>query len=71
MFGIGGIGNSPVLAPGFGHQGARISDLRSLYGAAAAQVLVSASRSILATGPTGIAAAIEQQAAEVAEALAA
>ena len=70
-FGIADLGNTPVLAPGFGHQGARVSDLRSLYGAAAGQVLVSASRSILAAGPAGIAAAIEQQAAEVAEALAA
>jgi orotidine-5'-phosphate decarboxylase len=70
-FGITDLGNIPVLAPGFGHQGARIGDLRALYGAAAANVLVSASRSILAAGPSGIAAAIEQQAAEVAEALAA
>ena len=65
------LANTPVLAPGFGHQGARVSDLRALYGSAAGNVLVSASRSILAAGPSGVAAAIEQQAAEVAEALAA
>ena len=70
-FGIADLGNTPVLAPGFGHQGAQISDLAALYGAAAGNVLVSASRSILAAGPSGISAAIEQQAAEVAEALAA
>ena len=70
-FGIADLGNTPVLAPGFGHQGAQVSDLRSLYGTAAGNVLVSASRSILAAGPSGIAAAIEQQATEVAEALAA
>jgi orotidine-5'-phosphate decarboxylase len=70
-FGIADLSNTPVLAPGFGHQGAQISDLRSLYGAAASNVVVSASRSILAAGPSGIAAAIEQQAAEVAGALAA
>ena len=62
---------TPVLAPGFGHQGARLSDLRSLYGAASANVIVSASRSILAAGPSGIAREIETQAAEAAEALAA
>ena len=69
-YGIERLGNTPVLAPGFGHQGASIADLRAIYGAAASHVLVSASRSILATGPGGVAAAIEAQAAEVAEALA-
>ena len=69
-YGIERLGNTPVLAPGFGHQGARIADLRAIYGAAASHVLVSASRSILAAGPKGVAAAIEAQAAEVAEALA-
>ena len=71
QFEIAELGNTPVLAPGFGHQGALIADLRSLYGAAADNVLVSASRSILAAGPAGVGAAIEHQAADVAEALAA
>lgn len=70
-FGIADLGNTPVLAPGFGHQGALVSELTSLYGAAARNVLVSASRSILGAGPAGIAAAIEQQAVEAAEAIAA
>ena len=69
-FGIEGLANTPILAPGFGHQGARYADLRAIYGAAADQVIVSASRGILAAGPNGLAAAIEKQAAEVAEALA-
>ena len=55
----------PVLAPGFGHQGARISQLPELFGSAAQNVLVSASRSILSAGPTGIEAAIDGAAAEV------
>jgi orotidine-5'-phosphate decarboxylase len=59
----------PVLAPGFGHQGAEFSDVRRLFGEAADSVLLSASRSILSAGPTGIADAIERQAAEVAAAL--
>ena len=70
QFEIAELGNTPVLAPGFGHQGALIADLRSLYGAAADNVLVSASRSILTAGPDAVGAAIEHQAAEVAEALA-
>lgn len=60
----------PILAPGFGHQGARFEDLRGLYGSATGAVLVSVSRSILATGPDGIAAAIAAHAEEVAACLA-
>src|SRR5664279_4696777 len=60
----------PVLAPGFGHQGARIEQLPELFGAAAQNVLVSASRSILSAGPSGLGAAIENAAAEVAACLA-
>lgn len=70
-FGIVGLANTPILAPGFGHQGAHYTDLRSLFGAAADQVVVSASRSILVAGPSGLARAIEREAAAVAEALAA
>ncbi|MBW8871096.1 MAG: orotidine-5'-phosphate decarboxylase [Leifsonia sp.] len=55
----------PVLAPGFGHQGARMSQLPELFGSAAQNVLVSASRSILSAGPAGIEAAIDDAAAEV------
>lgn len=55
----------PVLAPGFGHQGARIPQLPELFGSAAQNVLVSASRSILSAGPAGIEAAIDDAAAEV------
>jgi orotidine-5'-phosphate decarboxylase len=56
---------SPVLAPGFGHQGAQFADLGRLYGPAARVTIVSASRSILEAGPDGISEAIRMQAAEV------
>ena len=56
----------PVLAPGFGHQGARIAQLPELFGDAAQNVLVSASRSILSAGPSGLEAAIDAAVAEVA-----
>lgn len=55
----------PVLAPGFGHQGASFEDLRSIYGAAVSTVTVSASRSILSAGPRGIADAISRAQEEV------
>ncbi|WP_349898026.1 orotidine-5'-phosphate decarboxylase [Parafrigoribacterium soli] len=57
---------TPVLAPGFGHQGASFEQLGTRFGPAAAHVVVSASRSILSAGPGGIAAAVRSQAAEVA-----
>ena len=60
----------PVLAPGFGHQGARVSDLTALYGAAAHTVLVSTSRGVLAAGPDGMAAAVRDAAEEVRSCLA-
>ncbi|HAM26259.1 MAG TPA: orotidine-5'-phosphate decarboxylase [Microbacteriaceae bacterium] len=59
--------STPVLAPGFGHQGARFSQLAELYGAAAPHAVVSASRSILQAGRDGIARAIAEQAREVFE----
>ena len=57
---------TPILAPGFGHQGARYDRLGALFGPAAPFVVVSASRSILSAGPDGVAAAIGAQAREVA-----
>jgi orotidine-5'-phosphate decarboxylase len=55
----------PVLAPGFGHQGGELSDLRLIYGSLSAGVIVSESRSILAAGPDGIADAIARRADQV------
>nr|WP_241429173.1 orotidine-5'-phosphate decarboxylase [Agrococcus sp. ARC_14] len=54
----------PVLAPGFGTQGARLADRASLF-PADALVLASTSRSILESGPTRLVAGIEAAAAEL------
>ncbi|OIH93888.1 orotidine 5'-phosphate decarboxylase [Curtobacterium sp. MCBA15_001] len=64
------IGSSPVLAPGFGAQGARIEDLRALYGSRAEQVLVSESRGLLGDGPDGVAALVADRADRIRAALA-
>ncbi len=56
----------PILAPGFGHQGARIAQVPELFGPAAQNVLVSASRSILSAGSEGLIAAIDAHVNEVA-----
>jgi orotidine-5'-phosphate decarboxylase len=58
----------PILAPGFGFQGTPLSAVRSVFGSAADGVIMSVSRSVLAAGPGGIAAAIETSAAEARQA---
>ncbi|MFC7790331.1 orotidine-5'-phosphate decarboxylase [Microbacterium sp. MAHUQ-60] len=63
------LAGTPILAPGFGAQGAVPEDLVSRYGAIASQVLASESRSVLDAGPAGIAAAIRERAARYQEVL--
>ncbi|MDT0157183.1 orotidine-5'-phosphate decarboxylase [Microbacterium sp. ARD32] len=58
---------TPVLAPGFGAQGAEPADLIARFGPVASQVLASESRSILSAGPGAIAATITDRAARYQE----
>jgi orotidine-5'-phosphate decarboxylase len=60
---------TPILAPGFGHQGALLGDVRRLFGPAAGVVIASASRSILATGPRRVAEAVTDHAGRLEEVL--
>ena len=55
---------TPILAPGFGHQGAQVSDVRNLYGGYAQGVIVSESRSVLSAGPRRIAETIARRVLE-------
>ncbi len=55
----------PVLAPGFGHQGAKVEDVRRLFGAFAPGVIVSESRGLLSAGPDRLAEAVSRRAEEV------
>jgi len=48
----------PVLAPGFGFQGAKIEDARSLFGGLSAALLANESRSLLQDGAAGLDARI-------------
>ena len=57
------LAGTPILAPGFGAQGAEPGDLGRLFGYVSSQVVASESRSILSAGPAGLAARIEQRAA--------
>ena len=61
---------TPILAPGFGAQGARLADAGRLFGAAAPAVVASVSRSVLAAGPHGLGDAIDQATQELASGLA-
>jgi orotidine-5'-phosphate decarboxylase len=47
-----------VLAPGFGFQGAQLSDLNTLFGSAAQAVIPTVSRSVCQGGPEAVVAAI-------------
>jgi orotidine-5'-phosphate decarboxylase len=58
---------TPILAPGFGHQGVGFDALHTVYGNAAHNVVVSSSRAILDAGPSGIAAELETQTRQLAE----
>jgi orotidine-5'-phosphate decarboxylase len=59
----------PVLAPGFGHQGAKATRVRELFGALTPFTIVSESRSLLQAGPADLAVAIDSRAAELRAAL--
>ena len=64
------LGFTPILAPGFGFQGAGVDTLRSTYAEASVNTIVSSSRGILEAGPAGVATAIRVQAGQLAEAYA-
>lgn len=61
---------TPILAPGFGFQGAGFDSLGAIYGSAAVNAVVSSSRGILEAGPAGLASAVEAQAGQLAAAFA-
>ncbi|PRB13456.1 orotidine-5'-phosphate decarboxylase [Microbacterium sp. MYb62] len=58
---------APILAPGFGAQGAEPADLRPRFGEMADAVIASESRSILSAGPADLAEAISTRSAEYLE----
>ena len=57
------LAGAPLLAPGFGAQGASPADLPRLFGGVAAHVLASESRSVLSAGPAGLTARIDERSA--------
>ena len=60
-FGLSGIQDgcaTPILAPGFGAQGAELGKTRRIFGKGADSVVHSVSRSVLEAGPMGLQASI-------------
>jgi orotidine-5'-phosphate decarboxylase len=61
---LGQLAKTPILAPGFGEQGALVSHVGRIFGPAAPNVIVSIGRSVLRAGPKGLATALAQTADE-------
>ncbi|TXK17549.1 orotidine-5'-phosphate decarboxylase [Homoserinibacter sp. GY 40078] len=59
------LGRVPVLAPGFGAQGAQLTDAPALFGTALGSVIPNAARSVLGAGPDGLVRAIDAARTEV------
>lgn len=57
--------NVPILAPGFGAQGALLTNANQIYGALAKNVSYSVSRSVLEAGPKHLVSAIQSANAEL------
>ena len=64
------LSTTPVLAPGFGFQGASFDSIPHVFGPLAPDVVVSVSRSILQHGAKGLAAAVTDEADRLAEVIA-
>ena len=48
------LARTPILAPGFGDQGASLTDLPRLFGSVAGNVVANVGRSVLRAGASGI-----------------
>jgi orotidine-5'-phosphate decarboxylase len=64
-----GSSRTPILAPGFGAQGALLSGLTDVFGKSAPRVLASVSRSVLEVGPKSISKAIDSAKSQLAAGL--
>ena len=64
LFGLGAVAKTdvgvPILAPGFGAQGAQLSQLKKLFGASAHRVIPNLSRALTSAGPNAMAGLIDK-----------
>jgi orotidine-5'-phosphate decarboxylase len=54
-----------VLSPGFGAQGAALTDIATIFGAATPRIIPTVSRSVLGAGPAAVGAAIDNHLREL------
>lgn len=66
----GFLASTPILAPGFGEQGAVLTRLPQLYGPAAVNVIANLGRSVLKSGPDSLRSVLQQEVDELARVLA-
>lgn len=59
------LASTPVLAPGFGEQGALLTELADRYGASSGNVIANVGRAVLREGATGLRAALVRRADEL------
>ena len=64
------LASTPILAPGFGEQGAMLSEVGGLYRSVAHNVIANVGRGVLRAGAGGVRAELARQASELEEALA-
>jgi orotidine-5'-phosphate decarboxylase len=62
--------STAILSPGFGHQGAKLSDVKSLFGDLSRNVVCSVSRSIAGDSEAGLTDRLEMFVSELKEAMA-
>jgi orotidine-5'-phosphate decarboxylase len=55
----------PILAPGFGAQGAKLSEIPAKFGASSHRVIASMSRGLTSQGPDLLKESIERAKAEL------
>ena len=61
----GGLGSTPILAPGFGSQGAKLSNARSIFGELSEVTIFNVARSIAGDSPLGLIERVQSAKAEL------
>jgi orotidine-5'-phosphate decarboxylase len=61
----GALGSTPILAPGFGSQGARLSNARSIFGELSEVTIFNVARSIAGDSPLGLIERVQSAKAEL------
>ncbi|HWL02884.1 MAG TPA: orotidine-5'-phosphate decarboxylase [Microbacteriaceae bacterium] len=63
---LAGATRTPILAPGFGAQGANLADIRAGFGPATDRIIANVSREALSAGPAGLPARLRELVDELA-----